>query len=300
MRFLASSQSFCLWTGLLLACLAATPVRAALFYSRQTFELGTQDTTTISFDGLASPPANYASYPAGLVLAGVEFAGQAPGEPATPSLFVIDPLYHADYDRGSGDVLSPGTADGWLTIELPAGVQAVGFDIATFGAPGENRAQVVASSGGPDPMLSFGSALGPETGRAFVGFTSTTPIARLTIHPNAFGVVLIDNLRFGQPSLALTPGDANGDGLVNGADYTLWADNFLEVARSFDLGDFNGDGIVDAGDYTLWADNFAPSDLLAAATPEPSTNLLLAIGAGVILVATWARRIRSQSRIASR
>jgi hypothetical protein len=51
-------------------------------------------------------------------------------------------------------------------------------------------------------------------------------------------------------------GDASGDGAVNGADYTIWADNFGLQAGTFDQGDFNCDGFVDGADYTIWADNF--------------------------------------------
>lgn len=80
----------------------------------------------------------------------------------------------------------------------------------------------------------------------------------------------------------LLPGDANGDHLVNGADYTSWADHFQQSnpPPSFGQGDFNGDGLVNGADYTLWADNFMPaasavplieeSVPVAAKAPEPS------------------------------
>jgi hypothetical protein len=43
-------------------------------------------------------------------------------------------------------------------------------------------------------------------------------------------------------------GDFNGDGMVDGADYTLWADGDASA-------DANGDGVVDLADYTIWSDN---------------------------------------------
>ena len=52
------------------------------------------------------------------------------------------------------------------------------------------------------------------------------------------------------------PGDANGDGAVDAADYTLWADGFGTTGAGFADGDFNGDSTVDAADYTIWADHF--------------------------------------------
>lgn len=305
MRF-SNYRSSAGWALILgLAAWQPPSVHGTLFYSRPTFELGSEATTDVTFDDLAGPPSFYTAYPAGLTLAGVGFRGTGPGEPPSGSLFVIDPLYHDDYNRGSGDVLSPGIADGKLTIELPPGVTAVGFDVATFGGAGANHALVVASSGGPDPLLIFGSVEGPESGLGFVGFSSTAPIVRVTITPSAWGITLIDNLRFGQLSAALAPGDANGDGVVDGSDFTLWADHYLQVGRSFDQGDFNGDGIVDSADYTLWADHYsvavsplvAGGALLTTATPEPATWALAACGA-VVVAAAAAIKQRGNRRIA--
>ncbi len=84
------------------------------------------------------------------------------------------------------------------------------------------------------------------------------------------------------------PGDANLDTHVDGADYTVWADHFLQTGKSRSQGDFNGDGVVDGADYTIWTDNFSPA--LAAsfsAVPEPSSGFLLASGG---LVAFFLRR----------
>lgn len=88
------------------------------------------------------------------------------------------------------------------------------------------------------------------------------------------------------------PGDANGDRLTDGADYTIWADNFLDATTPKGLwaaGDFTGDGIVDAADYTVWADHFSPAATLAA-VPEPSSLLLAAVGAGLLLACRRGKR----------
>ncbi|GEM_PF-6631572 len=50
------------------------------------------------------------------------------------------------------------------------------------------------------------------------------------------------------------PGDANGDGRVGRADYSIWADQYGETGPCLS-GDFNHDGNVDGGDYTTWADH---------------------------------------------
>jgi hypothetical protein len=71
-----------------------------------------------------------------------------------------------------------------------------------------------------------------------------------------------------------TPGDANLDGQVDGADYTIWADHFQSVG-SLSEGDFNRDGQVDGADYTIWADHFTPASAGALPIPEPSTWWLM-------------------------
>lgn len=86
-------------------------------------------------------------------------------------------------------------------------------------------------------------------------------------------------------------GDANNDRLVDGADYTVWADNFLKTGTSFDQGDFNRDGIVNGVDYVLWAGHFSPR-LSASVVPEPSSLALFAAGLAGLAVAM----LRAKSR----
>jgi PEP-CTERM motif-containing protein len=71
------------------------------------------------------------------------------------------------------------------------------------------------------------------------------------------------------------PGDANGDGVVSDADYTIWADNYGQSGASWDMGDFNGDGEVSDADYTIWADNYGAG---GGDVPEPTTMALVALG----------------------
>jgi PKD repeat protein len=58
---------------------------------------------------------------------------------------------------------------------------------------------------------------------------------------------------------AALPGDANEDGAVTDADYTIWADHYGATGASFAQGDFNGDGTVSDADYTVWADHYGQS-----------------------------------------
>jgi hypothetical protein len=78
-------------------------------------------------------------------------------------------------------------------------------------------------------------------------------------------------------------GDFNGDGNVDTADYTIWADNYTGsggTGGTPSTGDANGDGAVDTADYTIWADNYTGSSAGTSATiPEPTVATLLLIGA---------------------
>lgn len=74
-----------------------------------------------------------------------------------------------------------------------------------------------------------------------------------------------------------TPGDFNGDGLVDAADYTVWRDH---LGQSGDLlpGDGNGDGTVDTADYAMWEADFgqvAYTLPAVLALPEPSAWIIL-------------------------
>ena len=70
------------------------------------------------------------------------------------------------------------------------------------------------------------------------------------------------------------PGDINGDGLVDVADYNIWAANIGATGQPWSQGDLNGDGLVDVADYNIWAANVGN----IASTPEPATLSLLVLG----------------------
>ncbi|WP_197524718.1 SdrD B-like domain-containing protein [Botrimarina hoheduenensis] len=62
------------------------------------------------------------------------------------------------------------------------------------------------------------------------------------------------------------PGDYNGDGSVNAADYTVWRDS-LDGGVPGDLrADGNGDGVVDALDYAVWQQNYGQTAAVVAST----------------------------------
>ncbi len=76
-------------------------------------------------------------------------------------------------------------------------------------------------------------------------------------------------------------GDANLDGRVDGADYTLWADHY-GCQAGWQGGDFNGSGLATGADYTIWADNHG-AGCDAISVPEPAALAMLILGgAGLI------------------
>ncbi|MCO6047455.1 carbohydrate-binding protein [Aeoliella sp. ICT_H6.2] len=73
-------------------------------------------------------------------------------------------------------------------------------------------------------------------------------------------VLLVD------PGVPLLPGDYNGDGTVDLADYTTWRNRLGASTESFQTADGNGDGAVDNADYRLWKRQFG------ASLPQPNIS----------------------------
>lgn len=58
------------------------------------------------------------------------------------------------------------------------------------------------------------------------------------------------------PSSFFKKGDANGDGRVDGQDYTIWRLHYNQTISGSRNGDFDGNGKVDGADYTVWHVNY--------------------------------------------
>ena len=97
------------------------------------------------------------------------------------------------------------------------------------------------------------------------------------------------------------PGDGNGDGMVDGLDYLLWAANYgddpaMEPPGSPENGDYNDDGMVDGLDYLIWAGQFGAGS--ATAVPEPGSTLLWMTGAYICAVGRPRRKTNASGSVA--
>ena len=106
--------------------------------------------------------------------------------------------------------------------------------------------------------------------------------------PSVFPVQTTENVGPGGVNSQFLPGDANEDGWVTDADYTIWADHYGSPGATWQMGDFNGDGEVTDADYTIWADNYGSGYNTQPQAPEPLTAIAVLTSGG--LVAGYLRR----------
>ena len=99
--------------------------------------------------------------------------------------------------------------------------------------------------------------------------------------------VYLDNVRVGTNPPGV-PGDYNGDGTVNAADYALWRDGGALLNEVADP------GTISAADYTEWRTRFgnASGGGSSSAVPEPGSVLLAFAAGGCWLASRWRRFAR--------
>ena len=111
------------------------------------------------------------------------------------------------------------------------------------------------------------------------------------------------------------PGDATGDGKVDGADLAVWQQNYdprgLDSGNDFASGDWNGDGRIDGGDLALWQQNYDPvgsagwgavgqDSVPTSAIPEPAALSAAALGAFALRLLLRRRKSEVGARRGSR
>ncbi len=101
----------------------------------------------------------------------------------------------------------------------------------------------------------------------------------------------------------INPGDFNDDGQVDAADYVVWRHTIGDTVARGVAADGDGNGTVEAADLNVWRAKFGTvytagsgASIASASVPEPSTLLLLGIGAISLL---GRRKVRRAVRVSS-
>jgi hypothetical protein len=112
------------------------------------------------------------------------------------------------------------------------------------------------------------------------------------------GISLMDTgfvwafIRFDDPLsiVDIQPGDFDGDGDVDGADFISWQTNYPKYAGASPAdGDADGDGDVDGGDFAIWQNNY-PLTPGSGTPPVPEPQAALLALAGVIAMSQIRRQ----------
>jgi hypothetical protein len=85
----------------------------------------------------------------------------------------------------------------------------------------------------------------------------------------------------------LLAGDANGDFVVDDADFMIWDENKFTSGTGRSTGDFNGDGKTDVSDFNVWNDHRTAATTLEN-VPEPGSSSILALW--ILLALAGVRR----------
>jgi autotransporter-associated beta strand protein len=153
-------------------------------------------------------------------------------------------------------------------MQLAPGIGHITLSSLSIASGGQldinNNAVIINYGGGPDPIASIeswiaaGYADGSWTGDGIMSSAAQT-------NSQSYGIGYADSADAGNPAglngnqieiMYTLLGDANLDGKVNGADFTILAANFNQGGKTWDQGDFNYDGDVNGADFTLLAQNF--------------------------------------------
>lgn len=194
---------------------------------------------TLAFQAVSAPPDS--------------MFGMIPG-PISDLMPPSDHLTASDADTGAftGVTFEPGDLRNMLQLSLGASSNAAGtFEIIT---------QTY------DPMMQdLGASWFPADAEGPTGFGNSTP-------SSLPGYILLGTVEIASPVV----GDYTGDGIVDGADYSKWRQEFSSPALPPGSGaDGNTDGVVDAADYVVWRNQVAGTPLGAAVVPEPTAVVIM-------------------------
>lgn len=192
------------------------------------------------------------------------------------------PRFHYDPSSGEGDVadLAANLISTANTYQKPVYVVEAGF--AYSGQQFEPEYEFPVTMSGQtqfvDAVVEAVEAVpGGLGGGVFWWYGEATPTPGLPVWEggryglfDASGDLLPSAEALGAASVATTPGDFNGDGVVNAADYTTWRDGL--------------DATYSASDYFVWSTNYGNTvavPLTAIPEPTAATTLLVACGIAI-------------------
>ena len=207
------------------------------------------------------------------------------GDVISSSLNSIDVTSPAGHLRGATATGLSG-ASGMERVDGPDG------DLLPGSSPGEQWEMLTATNNRIFEGFLFGDSAFDNARSVDLGiiFDPATPEADRDVafsYTTGAGDVIQGSVQyFTAPGV---PGDYNGDGIVDAADYTRWRDN---LNQSVTLPNDTTPGMVTAADYTVWKSHFGqtagPGSGAATLTsvPEPASAALfvmalVAIGAGL-------------------
>jgi hypothetical protein len=166
-------------------------------------------------------------------------------------------------------------ADGSLTLEL-SDASLLGSSLVVADEAALNGTLIVELASGFVPSIGAEFRLLTAAG----GVSDDFEDVQLPALPSHIGWKLTYN-----PTEVLlqvvVPGDYNGDGVVNAADYVVWRKTLGDTGNNL-AADGNVNGEIDAGDEIVWREHFgqtASSGASAdAGVPEPNSLAVLMIG----------------------
>jgi hypothetical protein len=168
-------------SAILLSITTISQAVTTQFTDLATFNANTTGMTTIDFEGLAPSPGSIVYGATGLTISGVNFQGPIPDYLTAlddPTFFNFSP---------SANLYTP---VGSITAILPAGINAIGFDLLNTGG---SLPYIIALSNGE--TFSFGSS--PLPSRKFAGFISSLDIASISVGRGNSFFTALDNFKFG-------------------------------------------------------------------------------------------------------
>lgn len=201
------------------------------------------------------------------------------------------PSFHGDLAGGASATLS-------ATIFTPGGGEI--FDFKKLSSSGEMEidhgvltirplvAFIVPGSTFTMQLTSIATA-GPSSHTSYADFFDTAYLPPIYIGdangnpiPQLAGLEIFDDagLRYPVTVVQKTPGDYNGNGVVDIADYVVWRNSIGQTGPILNA-DGDGDQLVDAFDYQIWRENFGQVAVFSggsgagAQVPEPAAAVVI-------------------------